>query len=85
MKQYPTLVKIVRLIFAYLLKICSFHHYQTNYIKEWVKNDYDGGLFIVENFNSRNKELDQQSVNCVARNKCFLKMCNRDTLIEQSL
>ena len=33
-----------------ILKIKSFFHYQTDYMKEWVKNCCDGGLLIVENF-----------------------------------
>ena len=45
----------------------------------------DGGLLIAENFYLRRKELDQQSLNYAARNKCLLKIRDRDTLIEQLL
>ena len=84
MKQDQTLVKIVQSIFAYW-KIKSFRHYQTDHIKELAQNCFDGVLFIVENFCLRKEELDQQSQNCVARNKCLLKMHDQDTVIEQSL
>ena len=84
MTRNPTLVKIARSIFAYW-KLKSFRHYQADYIEEWVKNCCDGGLLISENFYLRKKELDQQSLNCVTRNKCLLKMRDRDTLIKQSL
>jgi len=57
----------------------------TDYIEEWVENWCDGGLLIAENFYLRKDELDQQSLNYVARNKCLLKIRDRDTLIEQSL
>ena len=63
----------------------SFRHYQTDYIKERIENCCDGGLLIIENFYPRKEELDQQSLNYVVRNKCLLKMCDRDTLIEQSV
>ena len=62
------MVKIARSIFAYW-KINR--HYQTNYIKEWVENCCDSGILIAENFDLRKEELDQQSLNCVARNKCL--------------
>ena len=82
MKQYPTLIKIIQSILA-CWKIKCFHHYQTEYIKEWIENCYDGELFIEENFYFGKEELNQQSLHCVARNKCLLKMRDRDTLIEQ--
>ena len=84
MKRNLTLVKLAQSIFAYW-KIKSFCHYQMDYIEEWVKNYCDGGLLIAENFYLWKEELDQQSLNCVARNKCLLKMRDRDTLTEQSL
>jgi len=49
MKQNPTLVKIVQSIFT-CWKIKSFCHYQSDYIKEWIKNCYGSGLVIVESF-----------------------------------
>ena len=84
MERNPTLVKIALSIFAYW-KIKSFRHYQTDYIEEWVENWCDGGLLIAENFYLKKEELDQQSLNCVARNKCLLEMRNQDTLMEKSL
>jgi len=65
--------------------IKSFCHNQTEYIKEWVENCWDGGLVIVEifSFTKKEEELDQQSLNFLARNKCLLKMHDQDTLIEQ--
>jgi len=84
MKWNPTLVKIVRSIFAYW-KIKSFRHYLTAYVEEWFETCCDDGLLIAKSFTFRKKELDQQSLNCVARNKCLLKMHDSDTLIEQSL
>ena len=35
---------------TYLTEKLSFHHYQTDYIEEWVENCCDGGLLIAENF-----------------------------------
>ena len=83
----PTFVNIAWLIFTHW-KIKSFNNYQTGYIKEWVNNcceAFDGGLVIIENFYFRKEELDQQSLNCVTRNKCLLKMRDWHTLIEQLL
>ena len=55
-------------------------------MEELVKNCCDGGLLIAENFHLRKKELDKQSMNCVAsQNNCFLKMSDQNTPIEQSL
>ena len=83
-KTKPDLVKNCAINFR-VLKIKSFRHYQIDYIEEWVENFCDGGLLIAENFYVRKEELDQQSLNCVARNKCLLKMHDGDTQIEQSL
>ena len=51
--------------------------------KGMSQNLCDGRLVIVECFYLRKVEFDQQSLNCIARNKCLYKMCDRDTLIEQ--
>ena len=35
------------------------------------KNCCDGGSVIVESVYQRKEELDEQSLNCIARSKCF--------------
>ena len=84
MERNQTSGKIAGSSFAFW-KIKSFRHYQPDFIEEWVQNWCDEGLLIAENFYIRKEELEQQSLNYVARNKCLLKICNRDTLREQLL
>jgi len=54
-----TLVKIVQSNLAYW-KIKGFCHYQTDYVKEWAENCFDGGFFIAKSFYQRKEESYQQ-------------------------
>jgi len=39
-----------------------------------VENCSDGALVIIESFYQRKEELDKQSLNFAAKNKCLLEM-----------
>ena len=84
MKQNPTLVKSHDQ-FSHTEKSRVSTTIRLRTLMEWVENFCDGRLLIAENFYLRKEKFDQQSLNCVARNKCLLKMHDKDTLIEQSL